>query len=133
LASPLEFVTKTANLTAVKSGGTLIYTVVVKNLGPYRAASVLMNDPVPSNSTFVSLNTSASCTAPAVGMVGTITCNLGNMPVGATSTFQITVRVDGATNKVSISNTAAAVGLSFDPNPGNSAATVTTQITGNKK
>jgi uncharacterized repeat protein (TIGR01451 family) len=48
--------------------GNLVYTVVVKNLGPYRAAAVAMNDAVPSNTTFVSLNAGgASCSAPAAG------------------------------------------------------------------
>ena len=128
------FVTKNANLTSVKATQNLIYTVTVKNLGPYRAAAVLMNDPVPSNSGFVSLNSGAvPCTTPAVGAVGTIACNIGTLANGATSTFTITVKLGGSSNKTSISNTATATSPNFDPNPANNVATVTTQITGNKK
>ena len=128
------FITKQANLTAVKALHDLIYTVVVKNLGPYRAAAVVMNDPVPANSGFVSLDSGGvPCTTPAVGAVGTITCNLGTLSNGAAVTFTITVKIAGATNKVSISNTATASSPNFDPNLANNTATATTQITGNKK
>jgi uncharacterized repeat protein (TIGR01451 family) len=128
------FVTKKANLTAVKATQNLVYTVTVKNLGPFRAAAVTLNDPVPASSTFVSMNSGgASCTAPAVGQVGTITCNLGNMAVGASATVTITVKISGSTNKTSITNTAVASSPNFDPNLANNSATVTTQIFGNKK
>jgi uncharacterized repeat protein (TIGR01451 family) len=129
------FVTKKANLTSVKPLGNLVYVVVVKNLGPYRAAAVVMNDPVPANTTFVSLNAGgASCSAPAVGTVGTISCNFGNLGNGASSpTVTITVKVNGSGNKTSITNTAVAGSPSFDPNTANNSASVTTQIYGNKK
>lgn len=128
------FITKQVNLTSVKSTQNLVYTIMVKNLGPYRAATVVMNDPVPANSGFVSLNSGGvPCTTPAVGAVGTVTCNPGNMANGASLTFTVTVKVGGATNKTSISNTATANSPNFDPNMANNAATATTQITGNKK
>lgn len=128
------FVTDKADLPAVKSSGNLNYTVTVKNLGPWRAASVVLTDPVPSPSTFVALNSGgASCTAPAVGQVGTITCNFGNLASGASSTVILTVKIGGATNKTSVTNTAVASSPSFDPNPANNSASVTTQIYGNRK
>jgi uncharacterized repeat protein (TIGR01451 family) len=128
------FVTKKANLTAVKATQNLVYTVTVKNLGPFRAAAVTLNDPVPASSTFVSMNSGGvSCTAPAAGQVGTITCNLGNMANGASATVTITVKISGSTNKTSITNTAVASSPNFDPNPANNSATVTTQIFGNRK
>jgi len=34
---------KKANSTSVKSTANLVYTVTVKNLGPYRAAAVVLN------------------------------------------------------------------------------------------
>jgi uncharacterized repeat protein (TIGR01451 family) len=118
------FLINNASATSVKSTANLTYTATVKNLGPYRAAAIVISDPIPAPSTFVSLNAGgASCTTPAVGTVGTITCNLGNMATGASATVTITVNVNGAGNKTSITNTAVA----------NNSATVTTQITGNKK
>ncbi|HEX6804603.1 MAG TPA: DUF11 domain-containing protein [Terriglobales bacterium] len=128
------FVTKSANLTSVKPLGTLTYTISVKNLGPYRAAAVVMNDPVPSPSTFVSMNANgASCTAPAAGTVGTVSCNFGNLASGAAARVTVTVKINGSTNKASITNTASASSPNFDPNLANNSASVTTQIYGNKK
>jgi uncharacterized repeat protein (TIGR01451 family) len=128
------FVTKKANLTSVKASSNLVYTVTVKNLGPYRATAVVLNDPVPANTTFVSLNAGgASCSAPALGTVGTITCNFGNMANGASATVTLTVKVNGSGNKTSITNTASASSPSFDPNTANNSASVTTQIYGNRK
>jgi uncharacterized repeat protein (TIGR01451 family) len=128
------FVTEKANLTAVKSTENLVYTVTVRNLGPFRAAAVNLVDPVPAPSTFVSLNSSgASCSVPAVGEVGTITCDLGNMASGASATVIVTVKLSGSANKTSITNTAVASSPNFDPNPANNSASVTTQIFGNKK
>ena len=118
----------------MKAASNLVYTVTVKNLGPYRATAVVLNDPVPANATFFSLNSGgASCNVPAVGTVGTITCNLGNMANGASATVTLTVKVHGSGNKTSITNTAGASSPSFDPNPANNSASVTTQIYGNKK
>ena len=128
------FVTTKANLASVKAAGTLVYTVNLKNLGPFRAAAVTLVDPVPSPSTFVSMDSGpASCTAPAVGQVGTITCNFGNMTSGASATVTITVKISGSTNKTSITNNAVASSPNFDPNSANNSASVTTQIFGNKK
>jgi hypothetical protein len=57
----------------------------------------------------------------------------GGLASGATAVFTITVKVGGASNKTSISNTATATSPNFDPNLANNAAIATTQITGNKK
>jgi len=127
------FVTAKANFTAVKFGGTLVYTVTVTNLGPFQASAVTLVDPVPALSTFVSVNSGgASCTAPAPGQVGTVTCNLGNMASGASATVTITVQISKLPNKSSITNTATVSSPNFDPNPANNSATVTTLLFGNK-
>lgn len=128
------FVTTNANLPSVKSRGILIYTVTVTNLGPFQASAVTLNDPVPELSTFVSMNSGGSlCTAPAVDQVGTVTCNFGNMASGGSATVTITVQIAGSANKESVTNTAVVSSPNFDPNPANNSASVTTQISGNKK
>lgn len=75
----------------------------------------------------------ASCTAPAAGQVGTVTCNFGNMASGASATMTFTVQISGSANKDSITNTAVVSSPNFDPNLANNSASVTTQIFGNKK
>ncbi len=126
-------VTTKSNLTSVKFGGTLVYTVTVTNLGPFQASAVTLVDPVPSLSTFVSMNSGgASCTAPAAGQVGPVTCNFGNMASGAAATVTITVQISKLPNKESITNTAVVSSPNFDPNPANNSASVKTLIFGNK-
>lgn len=62
-----------------------------------------------------------------------IDCKFGNMANGASASVTITVKVNGSGNKTSITNTATASAASFDPNPANNTASVTTQIYGNRK
>ena len=127
------FITQQPGLTSVKAGGNLAYSLTLKNLGPNVAASVAITDPVPANSTFVSISKGAPCSTPAAGSVGTITCSWGSLASGAFVNVTITVAVNGSGNRTSISNTAVASAATFDPNMANNSATVTTQITGNKK
>ena len=125
-------VTTKSNFTAVKFGGTLVYTVTVTNLGPFQASAVTLVDPVPARSTFVSMNSGgASCTAPAAGQVGTVTCNFGNMASGASATVTITVQISKLPNQGSITNTAVVSSPNFDPNPANNSASVKTLVFGN--
>jgi uncharacterized repeat protein (TIGR01451 family) len=127
------FVTAKANFTAVKFGGTLVYTVTVTNLGPFQASAVSLVDPVPALSTFLSMNPGgASCTAPAPGQVGTVTCNFENLASGSSATVAITVQIAKLPNKSSITNTATVSSPNFDPKPANNSATVTTLLFGNK-
>ena len=127
-------VTTQSNLTAVKFGGTLIYTVTVTNLGPFQASAGTLVDPVPARSTFVSMNAGgASCTAPPLAQGGTVTCNLGNMASGASATVSFTVRISIPPVPASITNTAVVSSPNFDPNPANNSASVTTLVFGNKR
>ncbi len=127
------FVSQQPSLISVKSATDIAYTLTLKNSGPNAATSVTMTDPVPANSTFVSISAGAPCTAPGVGSVGTITCAWGSLANGASASVVITVEVDGSGNKTSITNTVTASAATLDPNLANNTATVTTQITGNKK
>jgi hypothetical protein len=74
----------------------------------------------------------ASCTAPAVGQAGTVTCNFGNMASGASATLTITVQISKLPNKESITNTAVVRSPNFDPNTANNSATVRTLLIGNR-
>jgi len=127
------FVTIQPSDSSVRSQSNLTYAVTVTNLGPYKASGVVLNDIIPANSGFVSLSGPVGCAVPAVGAVGTLTCNIGSMSSGAAATFQVTVNVDGKSNKTSLSNTASVMSASFDPNLANNSATVITPIYSNKK
>jgi len=131
-------ITTSADLTVNKSGpasanaGTdITYTITLTNAGPSNAANVTLTDATPANTTFVSESQTNgqtfSCTNPAVGGTGTVSCSIGSFGVG-TATFSITVHISpGASG--TIANTANAASSTSDPNSGNNSFTVNTTVT----
>jgi uncharacterized repeat protein (TIGR01451 family) len=139
-ATAVTTVTASADLSVNKTGpatanaGTNItYTVTLTNNGPSNAASVSLTDAVPANTTFVSESQTTgptfSCTPPAVGGTGTITCTIASLAPGS-ATFSITVHINPGAIGAVISNTANATTTTTDPNPGNNASTALTTATG---
>ena len=113
-------VTKTTAATSVAPNGTLSYTINVTNNGPEAAASVVMTDVLPASLRFQSISAPAgwSCTTPAVGANGTVTCNAATLANGATATFTLTTTVaNGATG--TIANSASASHSGSDAAAGN--------------
>jgi uncharacterized repeat protein (TIGR01451 family) len=137
-ATAVTTVSGSADLTINKTGpasanaGTNItYTVTLTNSGPSNAANVSLTDAVPANTTFVSETQTTgptfSCTTPAVGGTGTITCTLGSMPV-TSATFSITVNINAGASGT-ITNTANVSSTTADPNPSGNTPTVNTTVT----
>jgi uncharacterized repeat protein (TIGR01451 family) len=127
-------VTTQSNLTVVNFGGTLVYTVTVKNQGPFQASAVTLVDPIPAQSIFMSINSGgAACTTPPLAQGGTIACNLGNMASGASATVSFTVKISIPPVPASVTNTAVVSSPNFDPNPANNSASVRTLVFGNKR
>src|SRR5207302_8916219 len=92
---------QSSDLTISKSGpsvanaGTDVpYDINILNLGPDDSATVTLTDAIPAGMTFVSLvqNTGPafSCSDPAVGNNGTITCTVASLPNGPTAHFTLT-------------------------------------------
>jgi uncharacterized repeat protein (TIGR01451 family) len=111
----------------VKSRGTLSYLITVRNAGGSDALHVLVNDVLSPQSTFLSATPSqGSCVTPTVGASGTMSCTLGTIASGASSTinFKVTVLAKKATitNSVTVSTT------TFDSNSANNAASITTRV-----
>ena len=106
----------------------LKYTVSVKNLGKYLAKQLVLNDAIPSGGTFVSVAPGPwTCTAPAVGASGTISCKLASEAVGATQTINFIVKVKTPGN-VLVSNIASISESTYDPNAGNNSSNVSTKV-----
>ena len=125
-------VNKTGPATA-NAGTNITYSITLTNNGPSNAANVSLNDAVPANTTFVSESQTTgptfSCTTPALGGTGTVTCTIASLTPGS-STFSITVHINpGATGAV-ISNTANTTSTTTDSNPGNNTSTALTTATG---
>ena len=67
----------------VVAGNTLTYTVAVTNGGPTHASNVSLTDALPIGTTFVSATMPGwTCTTPAVGANGTVTCTLASFVPG---------------------------------------------------
>jgi uncharacterized repeat protein (TIGR01451 family) len=118
-------ITKSTPTTNAAAGAPVTYTIVVTNHGPDAATSVTMTDVLPVSLKFQSLTSPGgfSCTTPAAGATGTISCTAASLANGAAATF--TLVVTSASNASgAIANTASVSGTPSDPSSGNNSATV---------
>lgn len=122
--------TKTADPNPVLAGTNLTYTLTASNEGPSDAASVSLSDPLPAGTTFVSLSAPGgwSCSTPAVGANGTVTCSSALLLVGS-EVFTVVVAVDPTlADGTVLTNTATLTAATSDPNPGDTSATTNTTV-----
>src|SRR5437773_10710735 len=140
LASADLSISKVDTPDPVNTGSNLTYTITVSNNGPDTAANASWSDTLPPGTTFVSMPDVSgwSCTTPAAGDSGTVSCSNPSFAVGS-SVFTLTVAVAPTVPAGStLSNTATATSSTPDGNPGNDSGTATTTIlspanvTGNK-
>jgi uncharacterized repeat protein (TIGR01451 family) len=100
--------------TSVDSGAELTYTITAANNGPDPAGNVSVIDNVPAGTTFASVSsTSGTCTSPAVGATGKVTCSIGALAVSDTAIVTLKVNVTAAKGKV-IQDTAVISFAGFD-------------------
>src|SRR5437870_4792181 len=87
-------VTKEDSPDPVNAGSNLTYTITVSNNGPDAAANASWSDTLPPGTTFVSMPDVSgwSCTTPAAGDSGTVSCSNPSFAVRR-SVFTLTVRV----------------------------------------
>ncbi|MGW1116336.1 RCC1 domain-containing protein [Streptomyces tanashiensis] len=110
----------------VANGGTLTYTIRVRNQGPTAAEDVVLTDNLPANVRFTTATPSTgTCDTPPAGSTDTVTCHFGSLANGgtATLTLKVMVRSTGA-----ITNGASATGSTPDPRSGNNSAAITTPL-----
>ena len=89
-------VSKTANATSVPAGSPITYTVTVGNNGPSAAGTVTLTHVLRAGLTLRSVTPSrGSCTA---------TCNLGDLPAGATAQVVVVVDADASAAGKRIAN-----------------------------
>ncbi len=95
-------------------GSNITYQLSVTNNGPDAATNVVVSDPLPAGTSFVSA--SAGCSFAA----NTITCTAATLANGASTSFDITVK---AQLEGSVVNTATVTSDETDSTPGNSTDT----------
>jgi uncharacterized repeat protein (TIGR01451 family) len=125
-------VTNSAAPNPVMPGADITYTQMVTNAGPQDAVNATLNEVVPANTTFQSIAiagadaTGWSCTTPAVGGTGNISCTNADVPSGAngTATFTVIVQVNpGTPSGTQIADTVSVASGTNDPNLTNNSAT----------
>ncbi len=121
-------VTKTAAAT-VLAGNNLTYNLSVTNLGPSKATSVALADSLPTGTTFVSQIQKSGPNFALSNTASTIINTLSVLPVNATATFEVVVKVNSNVLKDTlINNTASVSAASFDPVSANNSATAATTV-----
>jgi uncharacterized repeat protein (TIGR01451 family) len=124
-------ITKTDSPDPVSTGGNITYSIGVSSAGPSGATSLTLTDVVPAHATFVSLTSAAgwSCSMPAVGGTGTVSCTIASLAAGASASFTLVVKVNAGTpNATVITNTSTITATSTDPSTANNTATATTTV-----
>jgi uncharacterized repeat protein (TIGR01451 family) len=122
-ATDLE-ITKTVSPAHPVAGQEIVYTITVTNNGPIAAQNVTVEDVLPGAVNY--LADTDSCTGVGVGGTGTLTCDLGTIEAGASTTFEIKVSIDpdlgGAT---SITNTATVTSDANESDPADNTISLT--------
>src|SRR5437763_12113516 len=87
-------VTKVDTPDPVNTNSELTYTITVTNNGPDAADNASWSDTLPAGTSFVTLSSPAgwSCTTPAQGDTGTVSCSLASFAVGSAD-FTVVVAV----------------------------------------
>ncbi|MGW8762736.1 RCC1 domain-containing protein [Streptomyces sp. NPDC055815] len=110
----------------VSNGGTLTYTIRVRNHGPTAAEDVVLTDNLPATVRFTSATpSSGTCDTPAVGSTDTVTCRFDTLAAGGTATLTLKVLVRST---AAVTDGASATSSTPDPRTGNNAATITTPL-----
>lgn len=116
---------------SASAGDTIDYSIFVFNSGPSAAQNVVVTDTLPSGTTFVALNASTTlftCTTPAVGSGGTVTCTVAAFEDESETSFTISVKTSPGAPSGIISNTATITSTTTDPNSSDNSSTATTGI-----
>ena len=128
VASPTQAdvsITKTASPEPVNVGTTLTYTLTITNSGPAVAQGVTVSDILPAQVSETSVSASqGSCSYAAP----TISCNLGNISVGAQVVVNIFVTANSFSSGTLSTNTATVSSTTSDPNAANNTSSSVSTI-----
>ena len=124
-ANPDLFVTKTDNLTTISAGQLDTYSITVVNRGNEGASGVIVRDPIPAGTTFVSASNGGKL------VNGEVVWNLSTVPAGEKIKLTVTVNVSANGTANTLLNTVTVTDSrnnAEDPTPQDNTATDTTQI-----
>lgn len=117
-------VTKIDSADPVNAGGTLVYSMFVRNDGPSTATGVTLTDSLPNGVTVRSTSSSQGTVASTNGVV---TATLGSLASGAQARVSVTVDIDNSTTGT-LTNTATVTANEMDSNASNNSDTESTTV-----
>lgn len=124
-------ITKTAPSGPITLGAPLTFSISATNNGPSAATDVVIDDPLPASVTFLAATPSpgGSCTTPAVGSTGAVTCIwAGPTQPAEVRTVDIEVQTALTGPALSLDNTATVASSTGDPSPLNDNASATVML-----
>ena len=114
--------------TTIQHGTNLVYTIHATNPGPDPAFQVKVSDTLPTGTTFVSATSNVgTCTKPAVGATGTVSCSVGTLNPPNQMAVTITVHVSAAAGAV-LKDSATVSSITQDLNSANNSSSVSTNV-----
>lgn len=123
-------VTKTGPSSMFLPGDTVTYTITVTNWGQtVPAPAATMTDALPAGLLFKSMTSSpagATCTVPAAGTNGTVSCNIPTLAKGASMVFSLTADIEKPYTGAYPLVNKATVTAPGDTNPDNNESSTTT-------
>jgi uncharacterized repeat protein (TIGR01451 family) len=105
--TPQLLITKTADATTLQPGGTVVYTITVRNVGSAEAIDALISDPIPAGIDAFAWTCAASggASCPNASGSGAIAETIATFPVGAALVYTVVASVS-ADPPATIANTA---------------------------
>ena len=121
--------TSVASSNLVSTGSAVTFTQTITNNGLSDASNLFFTSVVPANAAFqtLSIPTGWSCTTPAVGSTGTISCVATSLAAGSSAKFIVGMSATGASGSL-ITNTASVNSWTTDPNESNNSTTTVVTI-----
>ncbi len=125
-AGQADLALTTAATPQVIAGNSITYTQTITNNGPAASLNVSFTEPIPANTTFVSVSAPVgwSCTVTA-----TVTCTNPSLAAGASADILVVVNVASTVTVATITaNSSVTSATTTDPNPANNNTTFVTNV-----
>ncbi|PYX51552.1 MAG: hypothetical protein DMG79_02805, partial [Acidobacteria bacterium] len=114
----------------VLAGNDITYTQTVTNNGPASATAVNFTQATPLNTTYQSVLAPAgwTCTTPAVGSTGNMTCTDPSLAAGSSADIVVVVNVPSTVVASTITASSTVSATTLDPNSANNSTSVVTNV-----
>jgi uncharacterized repeat protein (TIGR01451 family) len=109
-------ISKDTTTTAARPGAIFDYRISIQNTGPSAADSVVLTDVLPADLLFESIGplSGFTCTTPAAGTNGTVTCTAPTLPTLTVVSFTLRVRVAPGAGPGTVRNSATVTSSTLD-------------------